>query len=145
MHTKEIEAYMKLLEKSDVTELEVQDGDHRIRLVRGHNHMSSPVVVSHMPQTATAGTTESAEAKEPVESGSVVTSPFVGTFYRSPSPEAPTFVDIGSSVSVGQTLCIVEAMKLMNEIESEFSGVIKKIFIENGQPVEYGDKLFLIE
>ena len=71
-------------------------------------------------------------------------SPMVGTFYRASSPDAKAFVDVGSSVAVGDTLCIIEAMKLLNEIESEFSGVVKKIFVENGQPVEYGEPLFLI-
>ena len=81
---------------------------------------------------------------EVVEEGHIVKSPMVGTFYRSPSPGSPAFIEVGQTVSDGQTLCIIEAMKLLNEIESDAAGVVKKILVENGQPVEYGQPLFLI-
>jgi acetyl-CoA carboxylase biotin carboxyl carrier protein len=86
-----------------------------------------------------------ASAEVPAEeAGQIVKSPMVGTFYRASSPDAKAFVDVGSSINSGDTVCIIEAMKLLNEIESEYSGVVKKIFVENGQPVEYGEPLFLI-
>jgi acetyl-CoA carboxylase biotin carboxyl carrier protein len=103
--------------------------------------MAQPVQTA--PQSAP--TSQSAtEAAEPAIEGYIVKSPMVGTFYRSPSPEANSFVEIGSSVAVGDTICIIEAMKLLNEIETDHAGVIKKILVENGQPVEYGEPLFII-
>jgi acetyl-CoA carboxylase biotin carboxyl carrier protein len=95
------------------------------------------------PVAAPAAAVEAAPAA-PVIEGHVVKSPMVGTFYRSPSPESKSFVDVGSTVAVGDTLCIIEAMKLLNEIESDHAGVIKAILVENGQPVEYGEPLFII-
>ncbi len=147
LHPKDIKPYLQLLKGTDISELEVEEGQTRIRIARavsGTNTANSPVIVSH----TTAAPAHSEAAKEPAaadEKGYVVTSPFIGTFYRAPSPESPVFVEVGSTVTKGQTLCIVEAMKLMNELECEVNGRIVKIYVENGQPVEYGEKLFLIE
>jgi acetyl-CoA carboxylase biotin carboxyl carrier protein len=103
----------------------------------------APAMPAHAPVAApAAGAPAAAAAEKP---GTLITSPFVGTFYRSPSPDAPPFVEVGQSVRKGQALCIVEAMKLMNEIESEVSGKVVEILVENGQPVEFGEPLFRIE
>lgn len=154
MHPKEIQELLKILENTDVSELELQEGESKVRIVRAiagmyqNPALGTPLIVSHanapQSQGATKPAAEEAKAAD-TSKGMVVTSPFVGTFYRSPSPSAAPFVEIGSSISKGQTICIVEAMKLMNEIESDYNGRVTQIYVENGQPVEYGDKLFLIE
>ena len=147
MHSKDIQELIKLLENSDLAELEIEEEGRRIRLVRNYINPQAgmtPLIVSHR-NAPVAAESSTAKPQETPEKGLVVTSPFVGTFYRAPSPTAAPFVDIGSQVSKGQILCIVEAMKLMNEIESDYNGRITQIYVESGQPVEYGDKLFLIE
>lgn len=131
---------IQLLEDSNLTEIEVQHDDDRIRLRR------EPVAVAAAPVAFApppAGTESPAPAPE--DDAHYVTSPFVGTFYRSPSPEAGPFVELGDAISPGQILCIVEAMKLMNEIEAEVAGKIVEILVEDGKAVEYGDRLFRIE
>ncbi|MRG90532.1 acetyl-CoA carboxylase biotin carboxyl carrier protein [Polyangium spumosum] len=141
---KQLRTLLRVLEKRNVTEFEFEDEHARIRLVRGtsgarvvaYEERAAPVAGVAPP---VAGAAQPAAPTEPVD---YVTSPFVGTFYRSPSPDAPAFVEVGSVVREGQTLCIVEAMKLMNEIESEQSGTIVEILVENGKPVEFGQKLF---
>jgi acetyl-CoA carboxylase biotin carboxyl carrier protein len=150
MHAKEIQELLKLLENTDVTELEMQEGDNRIKIVRGalagmNANLGTPLIVSHATPRPAGNPTEAAPVTKVEEKGMVLNSPFVGTFYRSPSPSAPPYVEIGSNVTKGQIICIIEAMKLMNEIECEYNGRISQIFVETGQPVEYGDKLFLIE
>src|SRR5262245_17690126 len=149
MHPKELQEYLKILESTDISELEIKEGDRVVRIVRaiGGPHMASdtPIIVSHrdtLPVTAAAASTTSpAKASEP-EKGMIITSPFVGTFYRSPSPTAAPYVEVGSTVNKGQIIWIVEAMKLMNEIESDYNGRVAQVYVESGQPVEYGDKLF---
>lgn len=130
-----------ILEDSNLTEIEVQHDEDRIRLRR-----EPAGVAAHAPAplAATPSAGEPAAAA-PADEGAFVTSPFVGTFYRSPSPDAAAFVELGDTISPGQTLCIVEAMKLMNEIEAEVPGKIVEILVESGKPVEYGDRLFRIE
>jgi acetyl-CoA carboxylase biotin carboxyl carrier protein len=124
---------IQLLEESNLTEIEVEQDDDRIRLRRE----PAPVVgVASNPVQPAAG---------PETEGTYVTCPFVGTFYRSPSPDDNAFVELGDQVTPGQVLCIVEAMKLMNEIEAEIDGKIVEILVESGKPVEYGDRLFRIE
>jgi acetyl-CoA carboxylase biotin carboxyl carrier protein len=135
---------IQLLNESNLTEIEVEHDDDRIRVRRD----PAPVAVASQPAApaAAAGPTHPSGAHAPEEdAGNYLTSPFVGTFYRSPSPESDAFVEIGDSIAPGQVLCIVEAMKLMNEIESEVAGTIVEILVENGKPVEYGDRLFRIE
>lgn len=131
---------IQLLEDSNLTEIEVQHDDDRIRLRR-----EPTGVVTHAPAPVDAPANSPQPAAAPDDEGTYVTSPFVGTFYRSPSPDADAFVELGDSISPGQTLCIVEAMKLMNEIEAEVPGKIVEILVENGKAVEYGDRLFRIE
>jgi len=135
---------IRLLDESNLTEIEVEHDDDRIRVRRD----PAPVAVASraVAPTSVAGSTQPSGATDPEEDdGNYVTSPFVGTFYRAPSPESDAFVELGDSFTQGQVLCIVEAMKLMNEIESEVAGTVVEILVENGKPVEYGDRLFRIE
>jgi acetyl-CoA carboxylase biotin carboxyl carrier protein len=147
----ELRRLLRLLEKRGVSEFEYKDDARRLRIVRGGSGRlvaapeaawsPQPPGPTMMPPAPATGS-----ALPPNEESGVVyvTSPFVGTFYRSPSPDAPTFVEIGSSVREGQTLCIVEAMKLMNEIEADCAGAVVDILVENGKSVEFGQKLFKI-
>ncbi len=134
---------MRLMERRGVSELEYEDEAYKLRLVRGAT-ASTSVVTMPAPASLPAVAPPPAEASDD-HGGEFVTSPFVGTFYRSPSPEAPSFVEKGSLVKPGQTLCIVEAMKLMNEIEAEFGGTITDVLVENGKAVEFGQRLFKIK
>jgi acetyl-CoA carboxylase biotin carboxyl carrier protein len=142
---KDLRRLLRILEKRNVAEFEFEDDKVRLRLVRGAGwHMSLPQGAGAPPPVpaapiATALTVETNDAGM-----AFVTSPFVGTFYRSPSPDAPHFVEVGSSIREGQALCIVEAMKLMNEIEADCAGTIVEILAENGKPVEFGQKLFKV-
>ena len=131
---------IRLLDESNLTEIEVEHDDDRIRVRRD----PAPGNAASTPSVASSATAQSDDATDD-DSDNYVTSPFVGTFYRAASPENDAFVREGDSIVPGQVLCIVEAMKLMNEIESETSGTIVEILVENGKPVEYGDKLFRIE
>lgn len=151
MDLRKLKKLIDLVEESGISELELTEGEEKVRISRAIapsaapaiQYVSAPAPVAAAPSAS--GTVAPAAAAAPVvEEGTVVKSPMVGTFYRASSPDAKPFVDVGSSISAGETLCIIEAMKLLNEIESEHSGVIKKIFVENGQPVEYGEPLFLI-
>lgn len=148
MDIRKVKKLIEMLEESSLSEIEIREGEEAIRISRGSSggtqvvHMA-PAPVHHAAPAAPAP----AAAPEPtaLPAGHAVISPMVGTFYRAASPEAKSFVDIGSQVNVGDTLCIIEAMKMMNEIESDKAGVIKAILKENGQPVEYGETLFIIE
>lgn len=148
MDLRKLKKLIDLVEESGISELELTEGEEKVRISRALMHSAAPVthyVSAPQQQAAPAPAASAPAAPVPVvEEGQVVKSPMVGTFYRASSPDAKSFVDIGSNVSSGDTLCIIEAMKLLNEIESEYSGVVKKIFVENGQPVEYGEPLFLI-
>ncbi len=155
MDLRKLKKLIDLVEESGIAELELTEGEEKVRISRqpaGQQMMQyapayMPQMMHHAPQISApaAASAPAAEASAPAAvDGHVVKSPMVGTFYRSPSPEAKPFVEIGSSVSAGDTLCIIEAMKLLNEIESDHGGVIKAILVENGQPVEYGEPLFII-
>jgi acetyl-CoA carboxylase biotin carboxyl carrier protein len=153
MDIRKVKKLIEMLEESSLAEIEIKEGEESIRISRA-SVTAAPVVthVAAAPAPAAAasraapGPVPSAEAPaSPVHLGHAVNSPMVGTFYRSPSPDAKAFVEVGSVVSVGDTLCIIEAMKMMNEIESDKAGVVKAILKENGQPVEYGEALFIIE
>lgn len=156
MDLKKLKEILKIVEKTDFAEVEIVEKDWRLRVGRGSSQpitMSYPQMsMSHAapsapaPATPAEVATAAATAKAAEQAkGHIISSPFVGTFYRSPSPDAASFVDVGQKVQKGQTLCIVEAMKLMNEIESDFDGKIVEIYPTNGQPVEFGEKLFRIE
>ena len=148
MDMKKIKAVLRLLEGTDVTEFEYEDESLRLRLNRGQAPAAGPAIMAASFPGAPVSLSPAAAAPvaaEPVESGHGVTSPFVGTFYRAPAPDTPSFVEVGQRVEKGQTMCIVEAMKLMNEIEADVSGTVKSILVENAQPVEFGQKLFVIQ
>lgn len=155
MDLRKLKKLIDLVEESGIAELEVTEGEEKVRITRAtaNQQISMPIMQqAQMPAYAIPSAqppalpaqTESTENKK-ADLTNAVKSPMVGTFYRSPSPEAKTFVEVGQHVHQGDTLCIIEAMKLMNEIESDRSGVVKEILVENGQPVEYGEPLFIIE
>jgi len=160
MDLKDIRQIIKIVETSNISEFELEEGGTKVKIVKNSGTSVMPVsdvhvVASPVPQPVVqppvahtapvqpipVAEPASSEAENTVE----VHSPMVGTFYRAPSPDADPYVEVGQTVSVGQTLCIVEAMKLMNEIEAEISGKIVKILVDNAQPVEYNQPLFLIE
>ena len=149
MDLRKLKTLIELVESSGIAELEIQEGEERVRITRTVAAGSAPTVVPVTLPAVTApavGAVAMAPApSEPAEpEGHQVKSPMVGTFYRSASPGAKPFVEVGDSVEVGDTLCIIEAMKLMNEIESDKSGVVKQVLAENGQPVEFGQPLVVI-
>jgi len=152
MDLRKLKTLIDLVAESDIAELEVTEGESKVRIVKSSSAPHNQVVM--MPQAAAApqyaAPTAAPAATAPAISapaeivGHVVKSPMVGTFYRASAPGAPSFVEVGSSVKEGDTLCIIEAMKLLNEIDADASGVIKEILVENGQPVEFGQPLFVI-
>jgi acetyl-CoA carboxylase biotin carboxyl carrier protein len=156
MNLKELKELIEYLKEQDISEFELERGDVKVRIKRGTEHVVSvaaPVVPYAMPAaappghvpSAAASTSHAKETSPAAEEGiHTVKSPIVGTFYESPSPGSPPFVKPGDAVEVGQILCIVEAMKLMNEIESDVAGEIVKMLVSNGQPIEYGQELFAI-
>ena len=147
MDLKELRALLRLMEGNDVEELEVEEGGRRIRIRRRAPPGEGSRVASPAPLSASSGTPLSAAsgiARSETAGLTPVEAPMVGTFYRAPSPDAKPFVEAGGTVKEGETICVIEAMKLMNEIEADASGTIKAILVENGQPVEYGQALFII-
>ena len=154
MDLRKLKKLIDLVQESGIGEIEITEGEEKVRISRQAPGgmpviMASPSMqpMAYGPASGpSAGTPASTTAPASAEpKGHTLKSPMVGTFYRAPSPGAPAFVEIGQSVSKAQTLCIIEAMKLLNEIESDVSGTIKAILVENGQPVEYGQPLFVIE
>jgi acetyl-CoA carboxylase biotin carboxyl carrier protein len=152
MDLRKLKTLIDLVSESGISELEVTEGEGKVRIVKNAPPVYVQPSTSYSPQmaavpAASAAPLDAAAAPAPVAAqpqGHVVTSPMVGTFYRAPSPGAAEFVKIGDTVKEGQTLCIIEAMKLMNEIESDKDGVVKEVLAENGQAVEYGQPLFVI-
>ncbi|MGJ8619069.1 MAG: acetyl-CoA carboxylase biotin carboxyl carrier protein [Methylophilaceae bacterium] len=145
MDLRKLKKLIDLVEESGISELELTEGEEKVRISRATQAYAAPQPVqvgaaAPPAPTALASTDEAPAAFE----GHVVESPMVGTFYRASSPESSSFVEVGDKVEVGDTLCIIEAMKLLNEIESDKAGIVKKILVENGQPVEYGENLFVI-
>lgn len=154
MDLRKLKKLIDLVQESGIAELEITEGEERVRINRTNSAGQMPTYVS-MPQqvpsgppavaNASAAPVAAAVAETPAEpEGHVVKSPMVGTFYRSSAPGAKSFVEVGQTINAGETLCIIEAMKLLNEIEADQSGVVKKVLVENGQPVEYGQSLFII-
>lgn len=146
MDIRKIKKLIELLEASDVAELEVREGENSVHIIRRH---ANTYVAGPVPQQAAAPAVAqpAAEAPAPVadaNQGHLLRSPMVGIFYRSPAPSAPSFVEVGQAVKAGEPLCIVEAMKMMNQIEADKSGVIAEILAENGEPVEFDQPLFVI-
>jgi acetyl-CoA carboxylase biotin carboxyl carrier protein len=151
MDIRKIKKLIELLEESNIGELEIREGEETVRISRNGvmPMMAAPMAyATHAPmQTQTSAPAVAAPTAEPapaVIAGHVVGSPMVGTFYRSPSPDSPAFVEVGQSVKVGDVLCIVEAMKMMNQIESDKAGVIKAILVDDGAPVEFDQPMFTI-
>lgn len=148
MDLRKLKKLIDLVEESGISELELTEGEEKVRISRATQSFApQPVQYAAAPAqaaSAPAAAPVSAEAAPEAIQGHAVESPMVGTFYRASSPEASSFVEVGDKVEVGDTLCIIEAMKLLNEIESDKAGIVKKILIENGQPVEYGEPLFVI-
>ncbi len=147
MDIRKIKKLIELLQESGIAEIEIKEGEESLRISRSVNVSVTSTVPAPSAEPATAPATAQAEepAKEDLPEGHVVTSPMVGTFYRSPSPGAKPFVELGQQVEVGETLCIIEAMKMLNQIEADQAGKIAAILAENAQPVEYGQPLFVIQ
>ena len=150
MDLRKLKTLIELVESSGIAELEISEGEERVRITRTAASIQQTYTPAPAPQPIVAATAAQAvvpateTAKPAMAEGHVVKSPMVGTFYRSASPGSKPFVDVGQSVNSGETLCIIEAMKLLNEIEADQGGVIKAILVENGQPVEFGQPLFVI-
>jgi acetyl-CoA carboxylase biotin carboxyl carrier protein len=147
---RKLKKLIDLVQESGIAELEITEGEEKVKIVKGGAVVSTmpapaaavaaPAEVRPAPAAAPAAAAEADAGQE----GHVVKAPMVGTFYRSPSPDAKAFVEVGQAVKEGDTICIIEAMKLMNEIEADASGSVKAILVENGQPVEYGQPLFIL-
>lgn len=153
MDIRKIKKLIELLEESGIAELEIREGEESVRISRGGTAAPAPAPAPPVPAAApvpAAGTPPSASA-EPADAGSglpsghVVESPMVGTFYAASAPGAPPFVEVGQQVQAGDTICIIEAMKILNQIEADVSGSVKAILVENGSPVEFGQPLMIIE
>lgn len=150
MDLRKLKKLIDLVEESGIAELEITEGEEKVKIVKGGGVSLAPAASSPPPSAVAAPAPEAKPgaaapaAAETSPEGHVVKSPMVGTFYRAASPDAKPFVEVGEVVKEGQTICIVEAMKLMNEIEVDASGTVKAILVENGQPVEYGQPLFVI-
>ncbi len=146
----QLKAIFTALAEHDIDQIEYEDADTRLVVTRRNGSAGTPMfagsAMTSMAPAAPAGEVpQVSKTGQVVDDGSVfVESPFVGTFYRAPSPDADAFTDVGQHIKKGQTLCIVEAMKLMNEIESEWEGEVLEVLVENGKPVEYGDRLFRV-
>ncbi|MEO1766638.1 acetyl-CoA carboxylase biotin carboxyl carrier protein [Thiobacter aerophilum] len=149
MDLRKLKKLIDLVQESGIAELEITEGEEKVRITRTQaggqvTYAAPPLQHVLAAPTPAPQATPAAAAEPPVPEGHVVKSPMVGTFYRAPSPGAKPFVEVGQTVNAGDTLCIIEAMKLLNEIEADIGGVIKAILVENGQPVEYGEPLFII-
>ncbi|HBS6043264.1 TPA: acetyl-CoA carboxylase biotin carboxyl carrier protein [Klebsiella aerogenes] len=153
MDIRKIKKLIELVEESGISELEISEGEESVRISRAapaasypvmQQAYAAPIAQPQAPAPAAPAAAPAAEAKAEI-SGHIVRSPMVGTFYRTPSPDAKAFVEVGQKVNVGDTLCIVEAMKMMNQIEADKAGVVKAILIESGQPVEFDEPLVVIE
>ena len=151
MDIRKIKKLIELVEESGISELEISEGEESVRISRVMTAAPAVQYVAQAPAAAVAAAPAAAAAPADVKpaseamTGHIVRSPMVGTFYRTPSPDATAFVEVGQTVSVGDPLCIVEAMKMMNQIEADKAGVVKAILLENGQPVEFDEPLVIIE
>ena len=146
MDIRKIKKLIELVEESGIAELEITEGEESVRIHRGPTGVAAPMTYNYAaPAPAAAPAAEAAPAVEAGPTGHQVKSPMVGTFYRASSPTAKAFAEVGQSVNVGDTLCIIEAMKMMNQIEADKAGVIKAILVDNQEPVEFDQPLFIIE
>ena len=148
MDIRKVKKLIELLEASSVDEIEIKEGEESVRISRNTAApitMAAPVAAPAMPAPVPAAPAPASPEAAAPSAANAVKSPMVGTFYRSPSPDAAPFVEVGQSVRAGDVLCIVEAMKMLNQIEADKAGTIKEILVENAQPVEYGQPLMIIE
>lgn len=151
MDIRKVKKLIELLEESGIAEIEIKEGEESVRISRNNQNLvaAAPVPMMAAPAAAPVATApaaaEAPAAEESVPAGHMVRSPMVGSFYRASAPGAKAFVEVGDTVSAGDTLCIIEAMKILNQIEADKSGKITAILVENGQPVEYDEPLFIIE
>lgn len=148
MDIRKVKKLIEMLEASDLGELEIREGEESIRISRGTSAAGAPAApppAAAAPPPPPAPSMSPPAVAAPAHNGHPVLSPMVGTFYRAPSPDSQPFVEVGVTVNVGDPLCIIEAMKMLNEIEADRAGVVRAILKENGQPVEYGETLFVIE
>jgi len=147
MDIRKIKKLIELVEASGINELEISEGEESVRISRGAPVMAAPMMQAAAPMAAPVAAPALAPTAEvaPVVSGHIVRSPMVGTYYASASPESPAFVEVGQHVNAGDTLCIVEAMKMMNQIEADKSGVIKEVLAQNEDAIEFDQPLFIIE
>ncbi len=154
MDIRKIKKLIELLEDSDVSEIEIVEGEESVRISRGSSGaviaapaapIAAPVAVAAAPAAAAPVSASGGDDDSLLPAGTIMESPMVGTFYRSSSPTAKAFVDVGQSVNKGDTICIIEAMKIMNQIEAEISGTVRAILVEDGQPVEFGEPLIVID
>lgn len=155
MDLRKLKTLIDLVSESNISELEITEAEGKVRIVKADPHAAAPVmmmaaapapsVAALASRGAPAAAVPEAEAAEPVETGHIVKSPMVGTFYRAASPGGKPLVEVGSNVKAGEPVCIIEAMKIMNEIEGDETGTIAKILCENGQAVEFGQPLFVID
>ena len=148
MDVRKIKTLIELINSSDIAEIEIKEGEESVRISR--NSSTAPAMIAApAPQISTNQVTAPATTEAPsaasAHSGEIIESPMVGTFYRASSPTAQAFVEVGQSVAVGDTLCIIEAMKMLNQIESDKAGTITQVLVENEQPVEFGQPLFIVE
>ena len=149
MDLRKLKKLIDLVQESGISELEVTEGEEKVRIAKHYGAVAAPMQYAMpaqmpVPSGAPAVSSVNLDDEDDTPEGHVVKSPMVGTFYRSPSPGADAFVQIGSVVKKGETLCIIEAMKLLNEIESDADGTVKAILLDNGEPVEFGEPLFVI-
>ena len=151
MDIRKVKKLIELLESSDIAEIEIKEGEEAVRISRVSKHAPAPIHTYAAPVAAPVAAAPAAapvaaapEAESKKLSGNVIKSPMVGTFYRSPSPSSPKFVEVGQHVKVGDVICIVEAMKMMNQIEADHAGVVEAILVEDGEPVEFDQPLVTI-
>nr|WP_295085767.1 acetyl-CoA carboxylase biotin carboxyl carrier protein [uncultured Roseateles sp.] len=155
MDLRKLKTLIDLVSESNISELEITEADGKVRIVKSDGAVAVPMMMQAVPQQAApaaaaapavaAAAPVAAPAAPAVETGHIVTSPMVGTFYRASGPNAKPFAEVGQAIKEGEAICIIEAMKIMNEIDADFSGTVTKILCENGQPVEFGQPLFVIE
>ncbi len=149
MDIRKVKKLIELLEESGISEIEISEGEESVRISRypkpGAVTMTAAPMAAPAPAAAPAAAAPAARGPPPAVRGQQVTAPMVGTFYSGPAPGAKPFVELGSEVKPGDTLCVIEAMKMMNQIESEFAGRVVSVLVENGSPVEFGQPLFVIE
>jgi acetyl-CoA carboxylase biotin carboxyl carrier protein len=144
MDIRKIKKLIEIIEESDIAEIEIKEGEEAIRISRYSAAPAAQITYAHASAVPPATTVMTVPAEEKI-AGHVVKSPMVGTFYRSASPGTKVFVEVGQAVLAGDTLCIIEAMKILNQIEADKSGIVTQILVENAEPVEYGQPLFIIE